>query len=83
MVRAALSPVVGADPVAAVLSRIAGAASLRPAEINGHPALIVRVDGAIDTIVAMRIDDGLVTGLYAVRNPAKLSRVHQETALHR
>jgi len=31
----------------------------------------------------VRIDDGLVTGLYAVRNPAKLSHMDQETTLHR
>jgi RNA polymerase sigma-70 factor (ECF subfamily) len=34
-------------------------------------------------VVAVRIDDGLVTGLYAVRNPEKLSHMEQVTALHR
>lgn len=33
------------------LSRIAAAASLRRAEVNGYPALILRFDGAIDTLV--------------------------------
>jgi len=28
--------------------------------------------------VAVRIDDGLITGLYVVRNPEKLSRVERE-----
>jgi RNA polymerase sigma-70 factor, ECF subfamily len=45
--------------------------------------LIVRFDGEIDTVLALRIDDGLITGLYAVRNPAKLSDMQQETALRR
>ncbi|GAB2888032.1 hypothetical protein GCM10027074_65530 [Streptomyces deserti] len=47
------------------------------------PALIVRPGGEIDTVMAMRIDDGLITGLYAVRNPQKLSRLGRETDLRR
>jgi hypothetical protein len=34
-------------------------------------------------VVALRIDDGFVTGLYYVRNPEKLSRVERETAVSR
>ena len=84
--QAVLTPVVGADNVAGLLvaglRRIA-AASLRHAHVNGHPALILRVGGEIDTVVAVRIDEGLVTGLYAVRNPEKLSRLERETVLCR
>jgi RNA polymerase sigma-70 factor (TIGR02957 family) len=80
---AALAPVVGAGPVADVLGRIAAAASLQPAQVNGCPALLVRVNGQIDTVIAARIDDGLITGLYAVRNPEKLSRLERETSLRR
>ncbi|WP_225729573.1 MULTISPECIES: RNA polymerase sigma-70 factor [unclassified Nocardia] len=83
VVQAALEPIVGADPVARVVGRIAGTALLRAEQINGHPALVVRIDGRVDTILTVRIDDGLVSGLYAVRNPAKLSRTERETALHR
>lgn len=43
----------------------------------------MRRDGEIDSGVAVRIDDGLVTGLYVVRNPAKLSHVEQETVVSR
>jgi hypothetical protein len=68
--------------LAAGLGRI-DAASLQPAQVNGYPALILRVDGEVDTVVALRIDDGLVTGLYAVRNPAKLSHMNRETTLRR
>jgi RNA polymerase sigma-70 factor (ECF subfamily) len=82
VVRAALAPVTGADTVARVLSRIA-AASLHPAQVNGYPALIIRLDGEIDTVMAARVDGGLITGLYAVRNPGKLSRMGRETALRR
>ncbi|MEK8110233.1 hypothetical protein NKG94_49790 [Micromonospora sp. M12] len=45
------------------------ALSSQPAEVNGYPALVLRFDGEIDTIVALRIDDGLVSAIYAVRNP--------------
>jgi len=80
-------PIVGADKVgrllAAGLGRIAAVGTLRPAQVNGHPALILRADGAIDTVLAVRVDDGLITGLYAVRNPEKLSHMRQETALRR
>ncbi|WP_373466626.1 RNA polymerase sigma-70 factor [Streptomyces umbrinus] len=85
--QAVLRPIVGADKVArllvAGLGRVADAVSLRPVQVNGHPALIVRLDGELDTVVAVRIDDGLITGLYAVRNPEKLSHMERETALRR
>ena len=83
VVPAALAPVAGADTVAHILGRIAAAASLQPAQVNGYPALIIRLNGEIDTVIAVRIDDGLIAGLYAVRNPEKLSHMEQETALRR
>ncbi len=80
-------PIVGADRVARLLAaglgRIPAAASLQPAQVNGYPALILRLNGEINTVVAVRIDDGLVTGLYAVRNPEKLSHMDRETTLRR
>ncbi len=88
VVQAVLRPIVGADRVAPLLvasqlARAAAAAPLQPAQVNGYPALILRLDDKIDTVLAVRIDDGLITGLYAVRNPEKLSRMQHETALHR
>jgi RNA polymerase sigma-70 factor (ECF subfamily) len=80
-------PIVGADKVARLLAvglgRVAAVASMQPAQVNGYPALILRLDGEIDTVVAVRIDDGFITGLYAVRNPEKLTHMEQETALRR
>ena len=58
-------------------------ASRQPAQVNGHPALIIRLNGEIDTVMAVRIEDGLIAGLYAVRNPEKLSHMERETALRR
>ena len=83
VVPAALAPVAGADTVANILGRIAGAASLQPAQVNGYPALIIRLNGEIDTVIAVRVNDGLITGLYAVRNPEKLSHMEQEITLRR
>ncbi|HEX5115942.1 MAG TPA: RNA polymerase sigma-70 factor [Pseudonocardiaceae bacterium] len=85
--QAVLVPVVGAKKVARLLAvglnTIAATATVRPAQVNGYPALILSFDGELDTVVAVRMDDGQITGLYAVRNPAKLSHMQEETALHR
>ena len=87
VVQAVLEPLVGADRVASLLA--AGqmgrnpALTLAPAQVNGHPALVIRLDGEVNTVLAVRVDGGLITGLYAVRNPAKLSRMERETALRR
>ncbi len=85
--QALLRPIVGAKRVARLLAvgipRIVGEMSVESVQINGCPALIVRLDGEIDNVVAVRIDDGLIAGLYIVRNPQKLSHVQRETALRR
>jgi RNA polymerase sigma-70 factor (ECF subfamily) len=86
-VQAALAPVVGAAKVGRVLAlglpAIGTSGSLQLTRVNGYPALAFRVDGEIDTVIALHVANGLIAGLYAVRNPAKLSRMDQETALSR
>jgi RNA polymerase sigma-70 factor (ECF subfamily) len=69
--------------VAAALDIVGAQLSLEPVQVNGCPALIMRRNGEIDSVVAVRVEGGLVTGLYSVRNPEKLSRVERETALSR
>jgi RNA polymerase sigma-70 factor (TIGR02957 family) len=85
--QAVLRPVVGAERVARLLAAgldILGAdLTLEPMQINGGPALMIRLDGEIDSVMAVRVEGGLVAGLYTVRNPEKLSRVTRETALTR
>jgi RNA polymerase sigma-70 factor (ECF subfamily) len=80
-------PIVGADRVGRLLAlgltRVAGAASAEPAQVNGGPALIIRLDGEIDIVLTVRIDDGLISGLYVVRNPEKLSHIERETTVSR
>ncbi|MFH8381767.1 RNA polymerase sigma-70 factor [Kitasatospora sp. NPDC018058] len=84
LVQATPAPVVGAELVAGLLRGITRrAVALRAEQVNGHPALVVRLDGEVDTVLALRLEEGLVTGLYAVRNPEKLSRMTRETALGR
>ncbi|MQA81359.1 MAG: RNA polymerase sigma-70 factor [Streptosporangiales bacterium] len=85
--QAVLRPIVGADKVVrlftAGLTSVGADLSVEPVQVNGGPALIMRLNGEIDGVVAMRIDDGLVTGFYYVRNPEKLSRVERENAVSR
>jgi RNA polymerase sigma-70 factor (ECF subfamily) len=80
-------PVVGADKVArlfaAGLERYGAGVSVEQVQVNGYPALVLRLDGELDCVVAIRIDEGLVTGLYTVRNPDKLSHLDRETVLSR
>ena len=89
VVQAVRTPVVGASLVGRLLSiglgRVAAEAAMRlePAQVNGYPALVLRLGGEIDSVVALRIDDGLITGLYSVRNPEKLSHMERETTLRR
>ncbi|WP_345747292.1 RNA polymerase sigma-70 factor [Streptomyces sp. ODS28] len=75
VVRAALKPVVGAAQVVGVLGRIGDVMAVEAAQVNGGPALILRVGGEVDAVLAVRVEGGVVTGLYAVRNPAKLAGV--------
>ncbi|MEU8048679.1 RNA polymerase sigma-70 factor [Micromonospora haikouensis] len=85
--QAVLRPVVGADKVARLLAggwgRVPGVTSLLPMQVNGSPALVIRLDGELDTVLAVHVDDGRIGGLYAVRNPEKLSHMARETRLSR
>jgi RNA polymerase sigma-70 factor (ECF subfamily) len=65
------------------MSHIAGHATVQTAYVNGGLAGVIRIDGAVDTVVALRLEDGLITGFYVVRNPEKLSRMEEETAMAR
>jgi RNA polymerase sigma-70 factor (ECF subfamily) len=84
---ALLRPIVGADNVARLLAvgwwKRDAERTVELVQINGGPGLLVRVDGEIDGVVAVRVDDGLVSGAYHVRNPEKLLRIEEETALGR
>ncbi len=81
-------PVSGADKVGRLMglglrtSRELGMTA-EMVSVNGWPALLLRIDGAIDSVLSVRVDDGLVSGIYTVRNPEKLSRMVQTAAVAR
>ncbi|MFG2319605.1 MULTISPECIES: RNA polymerase sigma-70 factor [Streptomyces] len=85
--QAAKRPVVGATQVARfILSQAARSQGLltgEPTSVNGSPGLILRLDGEIDGVMAIRVEHLRITGLYYVRNPEKLSRLDSETPLSR
>ncbi|MFG3705853.1 RNA polymerase sigma-70 factor [Micromonospora sp. NPDC047670] len=82
---AALRPVIGADKVVRMLlgglRKVEGTLTGEPTVVNGNVALLVRLNGEIDGILAVRVEDARITGLYYVRNPEKLTRVAVETPL--
>ncbi|MFS8479913.1 MAG: RNA polymerase sigma-70 factor [Micromonosporaceae bacterium] len=83
--QAPLRPITGADKVARIffggLGKVEGTVTAEPTVVNGEPALLVRLDGEIDGVMAIRVEDARIIGLYYVRNPEKLTRVGSETPL--
>ncbi|MGW6916703.1 RNA polymerase sigma-70 factor [Kitasatospora sp. NPDC054939] len=83
--QAALRPIAGADKVARFIVGGMRKKELRvavsPTAVNGSPALLVELDGEVDGVMALRVENGRITGLYYVRNPEKLQRVGAETPL--
>lgn len=83
--RAVPRPVTGADRVIRMvlggLGRLESTFTGEPVVVNGNPALVVRFDGEVDGVMAIKVEEGRITGLYYVRNPEKLTRVGAETAL--
>jgi RNA polymerase sigma-70 factor (ECF subfamily) len=83
--QAARRPIIGADKVARYLvggtGKNTATITISPTLANGNPAFLLRLDGEIDGVVAFRIEDAHITGLYYVRNPQKLTRVDSETPL--
>jgi RNA polymerase sigma-70 factor (ECF subfamily) len=78
-------PVTGADRLARLvlggIGKAAGVLTTEPTTVNGNPALVLRLDGELDGVMAASVEDGRITGLYYVRNPEKLTRVEAETPL--
>jgi RNA polymerase sigma-70 factor (ECF subfamily) len=84
---AALRPITGADKVARFMVGIARKnhlpVSAEPTVVNGSPAILVRLAGEVDGVIAVRVEDARITGLYYVRNPEKLNRIESQTPLTR
>jgi RNA polymerase sigma-70 factor (ECF subfamily) len=86
VVQALPHPVVGAEKVGRLLAlgldRMAEG-TMELIHVNGQPALVMRFTDDVDTVTVLHVEDGKVAGLYAVRNPAKLSHLTEETYLTR
>jgi RNA polymerase sigma-70 factor (TIGR02957 family) len=83
--QAALRPVIGADKAVRMIlggvAKVEATITTEPTVVNGNPALILRLDGEIDGVIAIRVEQARITGLYYVRNPEKLTRIKSETPL--
>ncbi|WP_121257818.1 RNA polymerase sigma-70 factor [Nocardioides ferulae] len=85
--QAVRNPVVGAKKVANLLrpfSRFAPTAEIRPVLLNGAPgARVVGTDDGYDTAISFVMEQGRISRIYAVRNPAKLTRIDVEATISR
>jgi RNA polymerase sigma-70 factor (ECF subfamily) len=83
--QAALRPILGADKVmrfiAGGLRKTQVEIGMEPTVVNGSPGLALYVGGELDGVLAAHIEDGLITSMYIVRNPHKLTRIMEETSL--
>jgi RNA polymerase sigma-70 factor (ECF subfamily) len=51
-------------------------------EVNGEPALVIRVEGRLDSVYTMTIEDGAISAIRVVRNPDKLAYLQGQLATH-
>jgi RNA polymerase sigma-70 factor (ECF subfamily) len=77
---AALNPVRGADNIARFITSIVRKLNAANAEtgaqvltVNGAPALMLYLDGALDQVQMIAVENGRIAALYLVRNPDKLA----------
>ena len=87
VVQAVVNPVVGARKVANLLrpfTRVAPEAEILPLLLNGAVgARIVGTDDGYDTAISFVVEEGRISRIYAVRNPAKLGRIDVEATISR
>jgi RNA polymerase sigma-70 factor (ECF subfamily) len=91
-VLAARRPIFGRDHVIKLLlgiRRTAPAAgvpldsiALDIAEVNGEHALLLRVDGRLDGVYVMTVEDDAIAAIRVVRNPDKLTYIDRQLATH-
>ncbi len=87
VVQAVVNPVTGARKVANLLrpfGRWAPVARILPVLLNGAlGARIVGTDDGHDTAISFVVEDGRISRIYAVRNPAKLGQIDAEVTISR
>ena len=67
----------------AVTTGLGRRATLEVSEVNHEPAVVVRVDGQLDGIYVLSIEDGAIAALRIVRNPDKLRYIDRQLATSR
>jgi RNA polymerase sigma-70 factor (TIGR02957 family) len=84
LVPAARKPLIGAERVVAFMARVADLSDLvaTTAWLNGMPGARFNVAGD-DTAVSLVIENGLITRIYAIRNPNKLGGLEEVAVLRR
>ena len=79
-------PMQGQKRVAALLSgfaRLAPGAQVATLWLNGGLGARIDLAGEVSSAVSLAVEDGRITRIYAIRNPHKLTRLAEETALSR
>jgi RNA polymerase sigma-70 factor (ECF subfamily) len=80
-------PIVGAEKIVAFFAGAAAKGGWEVAShlvwVNGQPAVRLDLDGEVDTVMSLVVEDGRVTRILAVRNPEKLQRIAEATDLTR
>ena len=84
---AARRPLVGRDEILNFLigvhrtaqhSGLTREASLNIEDVNSEPAIVLRVSGRLESLFVFSVDGDAITGIRAVRNPDKLSRIDRQ-----
>jgi RNA polymerase sigma-70 factor (ECF subfamily) len=85
VVAASRRPIVGAELVAGYLvglARLTGVEA-KAVWLNGSPASRIDINGQLDTVASLTVENGRITHIYAVRNPHKLAHLHAIAPLTR
>ncbi|MFC0438939.1 RNA polymerase sigma-70 factor [Kutzneria buriramensis] len=83
--RAARKPIHGRERAKVYLGWLATAVDgveIRFDELNGEPAILIFIDGALTTAISLQIVDGLITAFRAVANPDKLTYLTKQVTQH-
>ena len=82
---AARRPIRGAERVAGLLLTGLRSANFeaKATWLNGAPAVLLDIDGHVDSAVSLTVEAGRISCIYAVRNPHKLARLHAVAPLTR
>jgi hypothetical protein len=84
-VPAVLAPLHGAESVAGLFARASRrAVTLETTTVwlNGAAAGLIEVDGEL-AATSLVVEDGRIARIYVMRNPGKLTRLQERTALAR